>query len=270
MSRLVFVSAAMLAALWSQNTGAQVRPTRERMPSMADRANAQLGTIEGVVTDTSLRPMQGADVSVIGTSTRLKTGVNGRFQLVQIPPGQYLLVVRQIGFAPTSAIIDVAAADTLRLAYTLERSATLMDTVRVTGRRVTLRMLEFENRRLQGIGQFITQEDLDRRGSMAVSDFLRGVRGVDVSRITNDAFAGTVALSRREGGSVGGDGAGACAMQVLLDGIVLPRNFNLDLLPTPKQVAGIEVYSGAASVPPQFGGVDRRCGLIAVWTRDGY
>lgn len=270
MFRVGVVSAAVLAALWSQTVGAQVRAPRERMPSMADRANAQLGTIEGIVTDTSLRPMQGADVSVIGTSTRLKTGVNGRFQLVQIPPGQYLLVVRQIGFAPTSAIIDVAAADTLRLAYTLERSATVMDTVRVTGRRVTLRMLDFERRRLQGVGQFITQEDLDRRGSMAVSDFLRGVRGVEVSRITSDAFAGTVALSRREGGTLLGEGSGACPMQVLLDGIVLPRNFNLDLLPPPKQVAGVEVYSGAATVPPQFGGVDRRCGLIAVWTRDGY
>lgn len=270
MLRVAFVSAAMLAALWSQDAGAQQRTSMERLAEMADRRNQRFGTIEGIVTDTALRPMQGADVAVIGTSTRLKTGANGRFRLFQVPLGQYLLVVRQIGFAPTSAIIDVAADDTLRLAYTLERSATLMDTVRVTGRRVTLRMLEFENRRLQGVGQFITQEDLDRRGSMAVSDFLRGVRGVEVSRITSDAFAGTVALSRREGGTLLGEGSGACPMQVLLDGIVLPRNFNLDLLPPPKQVSGVEVYSGASTVPPQFGGVDRRCGVIAVWTRDGY
>jgi hypothetical protein len=51
MLRVAVVSAAVLAALWSHHVGAQVRPTRERMPSMADRANAQLGTIEGVVTD---------------------------------------------------------------------------------------------------------------------------------------------------------------------------------------------------------------------------
>ena len=37
-----------------------------------------------------------------------------------------------------------------------------------------------------------------------------------------------------------------------------------------QQISGIEVYTGAATVPPQFGGVDRRCGVIAVWTRDGY
>ena len=238
----------------------------ERMAEMNARRNPVFGVIDGVVTDTSLRPLQGADVAVIGTSARLTTGANGRFRLFQIPPGQYLLVVRQIGYAPTSAIIDVAGEDTLRLSYTLERSVSVLDTVRVTGRRVTLRMLEFEKRRELGVGQFITQEQLERRGSMAISDFLRGLRGIEVSRLTNDAFAGTLALSRREGAALDG----ACPMQVLLDGIVLPRNFNLDLLPTPKQVAGVEVYTGAATVPPQFGGVDRRCGLIAVWTRDGY
>ena len=58
--------------------------------------------------------------------------------------------------------------------------------------------------------------------------------------------------------------------QVVLDGIILPRNFDLDLLPPPKQIAGIEVYTGAATIPPQFGGPDRRCGVVAVWTRDGY
>lgn len=253
---------------------AQVRTTvRDRAADErareANRTTA-LAVIDGVVTDTLLQPLASADVTVIGTTARVVTGDNGRFRMLQVPAGQYLLVVRRIGFSPTSGIIEVPAGDTVRLAYTLARSGMLLDTVRTRERRVTLRMLEFEQRRVLGIGQFITREDIERRGSLQASDFLRNVRGVNVSRLTNDQFAGTVALSRREAGSVIGEGSGACAMQVLLDGIILPRSFNLDLLPPPKQIAGIEVYTGPASVPPQFGGADRRCGVIAVWTRDGY
>jgi hypothetical protein len=271
------LGAALLLPFLTTSAHAQVRRTiRDRAAQDKERAAATprtlqgLAVIDGVVTDTLLRPLASADVSVVGTNARVITSDNGRFRMLQVPAGQYLLVVRRIGYAPTSGIIEVPEADTMRLAYTLTRSSLLLDTVRVKERRVTMRMLEFEQRRMQGQGQFITREDIERRNSMAAFDFLRNVRGVDVQRITNTQFAGMVALSKREGGSVGGDGSGACAMQILLDGIVLPRFFNLELLPPPQQIAGIEVYSGAATVPPQFGGADRRCGLVAVWTRDGY
>lgn len=226
--------------------------------------------IDGTVTDTLLRPLGSADVSVVGVGARVVTSDNGRFRFLQVPAGQYLLVVRRIGYAPTSGIIDVPSTDTLRLAYTLARATNILDTVRIKETRISMRMKEFDERRLQGVGQFITQDQIEHRGSRDASDFLRTLVGIDVSRVTTQQFAGTIALSKREGGSVGGDGAGACPMQVMLDGIVLPRFFNLDLLPPPKQLAGIEVYSGAATIPPQFGGPDRRCGMILVWTREGY
>lgn len=269
------------AALLGITAVALARPAyAQQKTSIRDRASqdaakkptsvAGIGVIDGIVTDTLLRPLGSADVSVVGVGARVVTEESGRFRFLQVPAGQYLLVVRRIGFAPTSGIIDVPADDTLRLSYILARTTNLMDTVRIRETRVSLRMLEFDQRRIQGVGQFITQEQIERRGSRETSDFLRTLRGVDVSRITTQAFAGTVALSKREGGSVLGEGGGACSMQIVLDGIVLPRFFNLDLLPPPKQIAGIEVYSGAATVPPQFGGADRRCGMILVWTREGY
>jgi hypothetical protein len=73
-------------------------------------------------------------------------------------------------------------------------------------------------------------------------------------------------LSAREGGN---PSLGACPMQVYLDQVPLPSPFNLDLLPPPKQIAGIEVYAGAATIPPQFSGMNRGCGVIMVWTKDG-
>lgn len=257
--------------------GAQVRTSvrdRAQQEQLQRRDTAALGAlsvIDGVVTDTLLQPLGAADVSVVGIGARVVTGDNGRFRMLQVPAGQYLLVVRRIGFAPTSGIIEVPPADTLRLAYTLVRSANLMDTVRVRDRRITMRMLDFEKRRLEGVGQFVTQEEIERRGSLQTSDFLRYMRGVQVSVNTTQVFGGTQVYSRREGGGFDANQQQQyCPMQVYLDGIILPAYFNLDLLPPPKQVAGIEVYSGAATVPPMFSGPDRRCGVVAIWTRDGY
>ncbi len=270
--RIVTLAASAAALLVSTTVGAQQR-TGMQDRIKAEREQSSRGgwaVIDGVVTDTLLTPLDNADITVIGTGAKVVTGGNGRFRMMQVPAGQYLLVVRRIGFAPSSGIIEVPAGDTVRLSYALVRSAMMLDTMRIRTQRVSLRMLEFEARRKLGTGQFVTQDMLERRGSMYAKDFLRNLSGIIVSPLSGDQFAGTVALSKREGGSVFGDGAGACAMQVLLDGIILPRNFNLDLLPPPKQIAGIEVYSGAATVPPQFGGADRRCGVIAVWTRDGY
>ena len=262
---LLTLAVAVAPASAQRTTG-----IRDRAAAEAVRKPSAYGVIDGLVTDTLLNPLGSAAISVVGIDARVVTSENGRFRMLQVPPGQYLLVARRIGYAPTSGIIQVPSDDTLRLSYTLLRSANLMDTVRIKERRVSLRMAEFEGRRMQGVGQFITLEDIEKRGSREASDFLRTLKGVEVSRLTNEAFAGTVALSRREGGSVGGDGSGACAMQVFLDGIVMPRFFNLDLLPPPKLISGIEVYSGAATAPSQFGGADRRCGMILIWTRDGY
>lgn len=268
----VFAGAAVASDAQAQVRSSAIERARQEEERRAERANtARLGVIDGVVTDTLLQPLNAADVTVVGAGLRVVTGANGRFRMVQVPPGQYLLVVRRIGYAPTSGIVDVPATDTLRLSYTLERSTFALDTVRINSRRVTMRMVDFEARRVQGIGQFITQEEIERRGSVQTSDFLRYMRGVQVSQNTTQVFGGTQVYSRREGGGFDGNQQQQfCPMQVLLDGIILPRYFNLDLLPPPKQIAGIEVYSGAATIPPQFGGVDRRCGVVAVWTRDGY
>ena len=275
--RPLALAAAFCAVSFAAPLAAQEKQTvldrarREAADRNAAGPGAQYGVIDGTVTDTLLVPLNAADVTIVGTGARVVTGANGRFRMVQVTPGQYLLVVRRIGYAPTSGVIEVPANDTLRLAYTLTRSNRLLDTVRVRGERLTMRMVDFDRRRQQAQGQFITQAEIERRASLQTSDFLRYMRGVEVSVNTTQAFGGTQVYSRREGGGFDGNQQQQyCPMQVLLDGIILPRYFNLDLLPPPKQIAGIEVYAGAATVPPQFSGVDRRCGVVAVWTRDGY
>lgn len=264
---LILAGIAPISSLVAQQTSgsARSRIEAERAREEANRSPT-FGVIDGFVSDTLDHPIHTAEATIVGSGIRVVTGENGRFRFQKVPTGQYIVVVRRIGYAPTSTVIQVKDADTLRLTYTLARSIVAMDTVRVNATRVSLRMLEFEARARTGMGQFMNQATIDRRPALQTFDLLRQFRGIDVSRNTSGAFAGTFALSKREGSAL----TGGCAMQVLLDGIIMPRNFDIELLPPPKQLAGIEVYEGPATIPPQFSGADRRCGLIAVWTRDGY
>jgi outer membrane receptor protein involved in Fe transport len=63
-------------------------------------AEAQTGKLTGVVTDAqSGVPLEGAQVILQGTGISALTGSNGRYFLVNIPPGTYIAMVRRIGYS---------------------------------------------------------------------------------------------------------------------------------------------------------------------------
>ena len=257
----LFGAALPLRAQWAdpaRTTGARP-PTQQRIT----------GVIDGTVTDSILNPIAFADITILRTDIRIETNSAGRFRFVDVPAGQYLLIVRRIGFRPVSSIIQVGVRDTLRLSFTLEKSIQTLDKVVVIEERRSLRMLEFEARRKQGVGWFMTEQQIEQRNLPVSADYLRFAPSISLAPTPNaSGNPDLVAISKREGGSFNGDGAGACAMQILVDGVPMPPRFPLELLPTPKEIAGIEVYSGPATIPAQYSGLDRRCGMVLFWTRD--
>src|SRR5262249_18404363 len=153
--------------------------------------------------------------------------------------------------------------------YTLEPAVRTLDSVVVTARTLTAKMQGFEDRRRLGFGWFMTEADIAKRNLVVSADYLRLAPSISLAPTPNaSGNPELVAISKREGGSLFGDGAGACAMQIVVDGIPMPPRFPLELLPNPKEIAGIEVYDGPATVPAQFNGLDRRCGMVLVWTKD--
>ena len=225
------------------------------------------GTIDGIVSDTLLNPLNAAFVSILGTPLKIGTGANGRFRITNVPPGQYLVIVKRVGYRPTSGVVDVKPTDTLRLAYTLEPIITTLQTVVVTEKPFSMRMQEFLARKKLGIGQFMTQEQIEAKNTVYPTELFRTFMSINVSPDnSNGVLTQYYAMSHREGAN---PQQGGCPMQVYLDQIPLPTPFNLDLLPPPKDIAGIEVYSGPSTTPPQFAGYNRGCGVILVWTREG-
>jgi hypothetical protein len=233
------------------------------------------GVIDGFVGDTALRPLSAAEVKILSTSVAVHTGPNGRFRMLDVPAGQYVLVLRRSGYRPTSVVVEVAAADTLRLSYTLERGATMLEAAVVTTPSLTRRMTEFESRRKFGRGEFLDEAEINKRNAVYATDLMRRFTSVNVSPNTTKSSGGMpeqYALSRREGGTLNGNlsggGGGYCAMTVFVDDVKMPTPFNLDLLPSPRILAGIEVYAGSATAPPRWAGFDTGCGIILVWTKD--
>lgn len=231
----------------------------------APQASPAPGTIDGIVTDTNLVSLPGATATILGTDIEVVTGANGRFRIHNLPAGHYTLFVRHLGYVPSSAAMEVAWGDTLRMALMLRRGMAALDTVIVAGKRLSPRMAEFEDRRRLGFGQYMTQPEIEKRNSVYVTELVRTFLGVDIQQQGRS----DVAISHRFG-KYGTFSQGVCALQVFLDGVALPAPVNLKDLPSPRNLAGIELYSGPSTIPLQYktstGGF---CGVILVWTKDG-
>jgi hypothetical protein len=241
---------------------------------------APLGTVDGLVADTSLVPLGDATVSIMGSRMRVVTGENGRFRMSDVAPGQYLLVVQRIGFEAATVRMQVINGDTLRLSIALERVGTVLDTVRVKGAKPGLaRHADFDMRRVShDATASFSEEDIAKRNPTQTWQMLTAVSSINVTDRQEDGNSMVVAASRRGmvtniyGGNVKGNQP--CFLKVMVDGVAVAADdaigrTNLSNLPAPSSVYGIEVFAGPRTIPPQYSGAGdmKYCGLIAIWTK---
>jgi hypothetical protein len=234
---------------------------------LAQPARAQTGVIDGVVTDSSAAPVSGARVTIKGLSVEVTTPESGRFRFNGVPAGLYVMTIGKLGYQSALTTIRVAAGDTLRPAYELIPTGTVLGTVKVTGSSGSPARQEFDARRALGRGKFMTEAEIDKRNSAQAMELLRTFSSIDVVAPLGSRSASAPvyhAMSRRDGG-----GFASCPMAVVVDGFQKSIPYDLSELPSPKEIMGIEVYTGNATIPVQFARWNSGCGLIMVWTRDG-
>ncbi len=79
------------------------------------------GTVQGLVVDRDGRPVVSATVAILDTGFEASTGVDGSFELVTVPAGEYLIEARGEGFAAAVAErITVADASITEVLFRLE------------------------------------------------------------------------------------------------------------------------------------------------------
>jgi hypothetical protein len=210
--------------------------------------------LDGVVSDSGMRPVTGANVTILGTEVGVVTGENGRFRITNLAGGEYTILTRRIGFEATVSRVQLANAETLKVSVSLEPIATRLAAMAVTARLTSQRIAEFLARRERLDGQFMTQAEIEQVNAVDAGSLLSRFKYLTVIHAGLGQFS--VASGR------------GC-MEILVDGFPTSPND----VPSPKAIAGIEVYLGPATAPIEYKRIGtpstRFCGLILMWTRDG-
>lgn len=215
-------------------------------------------SVQGVVRDSAGAPIAGVDVAIAGSGMRSRTNDSGAYRIAGLAPGPATLTARRIGYRAFSEALRLRDGDALRVDIRLSMSAALLSGIQVTAPRepYEARLAGFYSRMEHHVGRFVTRERIDRANNANLSALLREIPGVQIGA---NSMQGRVIRLR------GAD----CPPLVFIDGFPASAGeFDLDMI-EPQSVEGVEVYSGSASVPPEFSGprdLDR-CGVIAIWSR---
>lgn len=231
-------------------------------------AQATTGSVVGIAIDERKAPLSGVEIRS-GSRVAL-TGADGRFVLDSLLRGRRQFVARRVGYAPESLLVDFdpRGADTLE--FVLRPTVTSLDRLDVVDAPlISPRLQGFEARRARkNGGQFITRETIERQMPQVTSDLLRRLQGVRIV----DSMGVQLAVSTRGPKPTlmarGSSPIAHCVLRVGVDGQLREPYFPMNTI-TLADIHGIEVYSGPASLPPEFGGSrrDAGCGLVMIWTR---
>lgn len=232
------------------------------MPAVSAKAQAlqeQASIMVAFVTDSAGKPLSGAEVEVVGTSLKGNTDDAGRVALLAVPTGKAVLRVRRLGFAELTIPISVTPGMMSETTYKLKPIATDLNNVVVHGRELvparyagTTRFDGFYRRKSQGLGTFITREDIDSRHAQKSEDLLKMVTGI---RVTYRGSVPLVNFARCEN------------VNVYIDGMRSHDPFHDFNAMSPLEIEAMEVYHGISEVPPEFSPHPNDCAAIVVWTR---
>lgn len=220
-----------------------------------------------VTNDADDAPVPKAQVVSLSDRAIWRTDDAGIIVLTVLHPGPNVFTIRHLGLAPITTTLNVREHDTLKVHVVMSPAAQLLDPVDIKARASAERPLSvFDDRRMHNVGgHFITWADIQRRQPFETADLFRGVLGV---RVVRTPTGDPIIESTRGVGVMGG----SCPLRVGFDGMVFGNTaaFNVNDI-SPREIYGIEIYSGAATIPGQFlasapGG---SCGLVMIWTSDG-
>jgi hypothetical protein len=260
----------------------------------ASTALAQQATFKGVVlTDSTERPIPGVTVTIELLKLSAISDSLGEFTIKGIAPGTQVISARKVGFGPVTTRVTfmTGAVVEVDLMMTPTTAQSLPDVTVKAAPAVHGMLAEFEQRRAEGHGRFVTRDMLEKRELSNMVEILRthvpGLNIVQSAARPGEAFVAAGRMSV-PGGTLAFNSGGPprpCYAAVVLDGVMVfhgdpgspkgaaegmnspPQSlFDINSIPT-RDIAGIEYYAGAATMPIKYNSMRNTCGLIVVWTR---
>jgi hypothetical protein len=232
------------------------------------------------------RPVRDATVGILGTARAARTDANGAFRITNIPAGTHTIEVRAIGFLPATFAIDFATHAGRDTTLSISRQAQDLAEVTVKGTASSTAAVDnggFDARRKQGLGRFVTPEDMARRPSTSLGDVLASVQGMRMQYGTS-GYPLPMLKGITDIGFTGFRPGSYCIPNFFLDGARFlvdgdlrphggtsdqPQHPFSDLSDSvrPEAIKGIEVYANPGTIPAQFDMMSSTgCGSIVIWT----
>jgi hypothetical protein len=215
-------------------------------------------TVAGHVRRTSGQPIESAQVRLVGTTVSATTNGAGEFRLAGVPAGTQGVEVVALGYYPQRFRVEVAA-ETHPLVVRLERAAAVLDSIRVTAKRVNRTIgpnyREFDTRAAHGAGFYITEEQIRERRAIETTDILKLVPEVHVFDFGSTARV-VAARGRTNIGNT------ECPLDVFINGNRVNQT-DVNTI-APHTIHGIEIYT-VATAPASY--VIGPCGAIFIWSK---
>ncbi len=197
----------------------------------------------------------------------------GAFALRLPAPGTYRLRSSALGYRRGgSARVDLAGTAETKVVLRLVPDPVAIDSITVMAQhRVPWLAREgFYRRQAEGWGHFLDEQHIEAKAPFKFTDLLYGMAGIQV---VCGMFGLSCDMRTTRGATFIGK---ACIPTVVLDGYVVrtggspsqgSQRLNLDELLDPHNLAGVEVYRGAAGVPVQYAGYMGACGAVIAWSK---
>jgi hypothetical protein len=205
-------------------------------------------------------PIAGAQVTVAGTTNVAMSAEDGSFTISGLPSGTHEAVVRKIGFAKVSQIVELkpsAPAD----AKVLLEPATVLGTIHVVGVMENgLSKVGFLARKQHGAGVYLTPEQIAEKNPNLTTDLMRSMNGMRVINANNGRYLTSTS-------TVGSTSEGC--INLFIDHARFdqfqPGDVD-DAIPT-GDLGAIEYYGTPTTVPSEFNIPGKQCATLVVWTK---
>jgi hypothetical protein len=227
--------------------------------------------IAGVTDAQSGAPLADAEVSVSDLNVSARTDWSGEVRIPNVAAGQHKFEIRRAGYAPLDVDLLVQG-DSMGPVFRLAKVETAATTgtpgtpaltpVKVAGDPSTSYLADFERRRAQGRGRFLTAADLDKKQNRSLVAVLANAFGGLMST-PDPARPGHNILMTRSTKPRLTNVDVHCGIDVYLD-----NSQYLDDLEAihPSDLAGVEYYA-MESAPGEYRRLTDNCGVLVLWSR---
>lgn len=238
--------------------------------------SAQAVVVGSIRSELDGKPIAGAELTIANLLVRERSLADGRFQLNPLPPGEYRLAIRAIGFRSLTTTMVVTGTDTVRVDVSLSQAAVRLPTLNAEAPEAPSAVLRLlREHRDRHLGRFLDRALLAQHEAASFPSVLRAVAGVAVIPVRGAMHAathrGVTSLDPRQ--LVPGLPP-ACYLAVFRDGIRIWAPGMAGGPPDlekirPHELQAVEIYRGPSETPLEYSGTGGVCGALVLWSRTG-